>query len=419
MWKKIFNLKFWLPVVVLVLGAGITMALLKNKPTAHKKSNIQRGTLVTVMKADLSNPQIEVRTHGRVQAAQKVVLSARIGGEVIWISPKLSEGSFFKKNELLLSIGIKQSQSRLKAPFNGVVQLKNVDLGQYVNPGTQLATLLGSDHAEVVIDMPMSRLDWLPKQVPTELKLNSTGQSAGGAWSANQYQIPALVSLAGMSTASTWTAMVKRHLLELTPRGMMVQLIAEVKDPFRLIMPEEQNKKEISGNGALKIKKIETFKEEIPDKAEISNIPLFVGAFVDVSIPGRKLENVIKIPAQALRDQDTIWIAAEKLNQDSAPGELELQVRRVQIAHIDQDNVYLSGGVKQGERIIISPIKGAANGLKIRLDGNKNKSGKQFKSESNTKFIRPEGQNKRPESGSQHSWQKSADQNSTSHKESK
>ena len=89
----------------------------------------------------MSNPQIEVRTHGRVKAAQKVVLSARIGGEVIWISPNLSEGSFFKKNDLLLSIGIRQSQSRLKAPFNGVVQMKNVDLGQYVNPGSQLATL--------------------------------------------------------------------------------------------------------------------------------------------------------------------------------------------------------------------------------------------------------------------------------------
>ena len=147
MWKKIFNLKFWLPILVLSLGAGITMALLKNKPTARKKTNFQRGKLVEVIEVEFSNPQIEVRTHGRVKAAQKVVLSARIGGEVIWISPNLSEGSFFKKNDLLLSIGIRQSQSRLKAPFNGVVQMKNVDLGQYVNPGSQLATLLGSDFA--------------------------------------------------------------------------------------------------------------------------------------------------------------------------------------------------------------------------------------------------------------------------------
>ncbi|MDE0792158.1 MAG: HlyD family efflux transporter periplasmic adaptor subunit [SAR324 cluster bacterium] len=358
MWKKIFNLKFWLPVLVLFLGVGITMALLKNKPTARKKSNFQRGTLVTVIEAKLSNPQIEVRTHGRVQAAQKVVLSARIGGEVIWISPNLSEGSFFKKNELLLSIGIRQSQSSLKAPFDGVVQLKNVDLGQYVNPGTQLATLIGSDHAEVVIDLPMSRLEWLPKQLPNELPANSKEKVAKQSTITNQYQLPAEISLAGISSASAWPAVVKRQLLELTPRGMMVQLIAEVKDPFQLKIALEQNDKEILGNGAV-IKKIETFKKEIPEKEEFFKIPLFIGSFVDVKIPGRQLTDVVQIPAKALRDRDTVWVVVNK----------QLQIRNVKIAHIDLDNVYISGGVTIGEKIVISPIKGASKGLKVRIAG--------------------------------------------------
>ena len=358
MWKKIFNLKFWLPVLVLLLGVGITMALLKNKPTARKKSNFQRGTLVTVIEAKLSNPQIEVRTHGRVQAAQKVVLSARIGGEVIWISPNLSEGSFFKKNELLLSIGIRQSQSSLKAPFDGVVQLKNVDLGQYVNPGTQLATLIGSDHAEVVIDLPMSRLEWLSKQLPNELPANSKEKVAKQSTITNQYQLPAEISLAGISSASAWPAVVKRQLLELTPRGMMVQLIAEVKDPFQLKISLEQNNKEISVNGAV-IKKIETFKKDIPEKEEFFKIPLFIGSFVDVKIPGRQLTDVVQIPAKALRDRDTVWVVVNK----------QLQIRNVKIAHIDLDNVYISGGVTIGEKIVISPIKGASKGLKVRIDG--------------------------------------------------
>ena len=361
MWKKIFNLKFWLPILVLSLGAGITMALLKNKPSARKKSNFQRGTLVEVLEAEFSNPQIEVRTHGRVQAAQKVVLSARIGGEVIWISPNLSEGSFFKKNELLLSIGIRQSQSSLKAPFDGVVQLKNVDLGQYVNPGTQLATLIGSDHAEVVIDLPMSRLEWLPKQLPKELPANSTEKVAKQSTITNQYQIPAEISLAGISSASAWPAVVKRQLLELTPRGMMVQLIAEVKDPFQLKISLEQNDKEISKKGAVKIKKVESFKEEIIKVEEFFKIPLFIGSFVDVNIPGRQLADVIQIPAKALRDRDTVWVVVNK----------QLQIRNVKIAHIDLDNVYISGGVNIGEKIVISPIKGASKGLKVRIAGDK------------------------------------------------
>ncbi|HIB93843.1 MAG TPA: HlyD family efflux transporter periplasmic adaptor subunit [Candidatus Lambdaproteobacteria bacterium] len=416
MWKTIFNLKFWIPVLVLGLGTGITMALLKNKPAARKKPNFQRGTLVEVIEATLSNPQIEVRTHGRVRAAQKVVLSARIGGEVIWISQNLSEGRFFKKDEILLSIGIRQSQSRLKAPFNGVVQVKNVDLGQYVNPGTQLATLLGSDNAEVVIDLPMGRMDWLPQRLPTVLPDNATEQGTGLVSGGNQYQIPAAVSLAGMNTASVWPATVKRYLLELTPRGMMVQLIAEVQDPFRLKNTGLIKIKENSVSGVVKINQFETFKEEITEKPKFSNIPLFLGAFVDVSIPGRQLENVVKIPAQALRDRDTIWIASDTLGQDSAAGRIELRVRRVQIAHIDQDNVFLSGGIKPGERIITSPIKGAANGLKIRIAGNTKELGKQVEEGNKRKWKR---QGKRKEGGMNGSWKKRAEQNGAAHKENK
>jgi len=239
--------------------------------------------------------------------------------------------------------------------------MKNVDLGQYVNPGSQLATLLGSDFAEVVIDLPMSRLDWLPKQLSKELPAKSSEKLAGQSKSTNQYQIPAVITLAGINSASAWPAVVKRQLLELTPRGMMVQLIAEVIDPFQLNISPRRNDKGISGNGAFEIKKEGTFKEETPKKADSLNIPLFIGSFVDVKIPGRQLTDVVRIPAKALRDRDTVWVVVNN----------ELQIRNVKIAHIDLDNVYISGGVQIGEKIVTSPIKGASKGLKIRVVGDK------------------------------------------------
>ena len=105
---------------------------------------------------------------------------------------------------------------------------------------------------------------------------------------------------------------------------------------------------------------------EISVNRQVINIPLFLGAFVDVVIPGRQLENVVHIPAQALRDRDTVWIASDG----------EIQIRTVKIAHIDFDDVYLSGGIRIGDKIITSPIKGAANGMKVQLAGMKKKDGK-------------------------------------------
>ena len=94
-------------------------------------------------------------------------------------------------------------------------------------------------------------------------------------------------------------------------------------------------------------------------KEEFFKIPLFIGSFVDVKIPGRQLTDVVQIPAKALRDRDTVWVVVNK----------QLQIRNVKIAHIDLDNVYISGGVTIGEKIVISPIKGASKGLKVRIDG--------------------------------------------------
>ena len=115
-------------------------------------------------------------------------------------------------------------------------------------------------------------------------------------------------------------------------------------------------------------------KLEIPVIRQVTNIPLFLGAFVDVVIPGRQLENVVHIPAKALRDRDTVWIVSEE----------KIQVRNVKIAHVDFDDVYLSGGIRIGEKIITSPVKGAANGMKVQFAGmkrkdGKRKSGKKFK----------------------------------------
>ena len=138
---------------------------------------------------------------------------------------------------------------------------------------------------------------------------------------------------------------------------MMIQLIAEVNDPFLQDNKDRIKARNIAKKKYTSSKNNQNFQSDFNGENSFSEIPLFVGAFVDVHIPGRQLKDVVKIPARALRDRDTVWIAKNH----------ELRIRSVKVAYIDLDNVYLSGGVKRGEKIIISPIKGAANGMKIKF----------------------------------------------------
>jgi len=71
MWKKLISLKFWLPIVLIGIGVGLTLQMIKNKPSARKKQNFKKGKLVEVIEASLSNPKIKIRTHGRVSQPKK------------------------------------------------------------------------------------------------------------------------------------------------------------------------------------------------------------------------------------------------------------------------------------------------------------------------------------------------------------
>ena len=351
MLKKIFNPQFWMPLVILGLGAGLVTYFMANKPEARKRQGRFKGTLVEVTQAVRSNPRIVLETHGSVRAAQRVVVTAQVNGVVNWISPLLEEGSYFQTGELLMTLDPLNNANLdftlIKAPFNGVVQERNVDLGQYVNTGTQLANLIGSDSAEVLTDVPMSRLQWLMDKPEKSDKVEDP----------NKFSLDAEVSMRVGSEHAIWNGRVERHLLELTPKGMMVQLILSVEDPFRLRPSEPgewislDNKEKKAFPAGKKTAERQAFKK----KRVAFPVPLFIGAFVDVKIPGRILESVIELPVRALRDENTVWVVENGL----------LQIRKVEIVHFEGDYFYVSNGLMHGEEVVTSPLKGAADGMKV------------------------------------------------------
>ena len=320
MLRKLFSLKFWLPVLLLAAGGGALYGFMKSRPSAEKFERPFRGVVVKTVAAEVGSPKIRVRTQGEVRAAQRVILSSRRNGQVKWISPKLQEGRFFRKNEVLVKLdpltGNARDRLLVKAPFDGVVQQRSTDIGQHVTASTALATLIGTDRAEVIADLPLSQLPLL--DIPDS---DSDSQQA--------WNLPAKLRLKVGPRETLWFATVQRQLPELTRQGRMVRLVLEVDDPFRLKQPKA------------------------------SAPALLIGSFVEVEIEGRQLEEVLRIPAVGLRDGNTVWLHERR----------ELQIRTVEVAHQDGDTVFLRSGIEADARVIVSPLKGAADGLKVREAG--------------------------------------------------
>jgi len=85
-------------------------------------------------------------------------------------------------------------------------------------------------------------------------------------------------------------------------------------------------------------------------------MPLAPGLFVDASVTGQKLPNVVTIPRAGLRGEDRVFIA----NTDDT-----LSIRTVTVLSSDRARVVIGEGLSEGDAVITSPIRGVTEGKKI------------------------------------------------------
>jgi hypothetical protein len=119
-----------------------------------------------------------------------------------------------------------------------------------------------------------------------------------------------------------------RLLGDLDPAGRMARLLIEIDDPLALRGETE------------------------------SGAPLLLGAYVEVVIEGRELDNVVELPREALHDDDTVHLVGS--------GD-KLVVRQVEVVWRQQDHVLVGKGLAAGDRVIVSPLSAPMEGMKIKI----------------------------------------------------
>jgi RND family efflux transporter MFP subunit len=203
-------------------------------------------------------------------------------------------------------------RTRVRAPFNCRVRSEQVDLGQYLRAGTNVAMLLGTDEAEVAVPLSLSDLRWLIIPRP--------GEDSEGSYA----ELKVVVD--GMDY--TWRGRVVRTLGVLDQQGRMERVVVSVEDPFGLNSP---GKKRL--------------------------FDLAVGTFVEVGIEGKTLEDIYLVPLNALRENSTVWLYRD---------DNTLKIQPVEVLRREQDNALISKGLADSDLVILTYLTGVADGLKLR-----------------------------------------------------
>jgi RND family efflux transporter MFP subunit len=200
-------------------------------------------------------------------------------------------------------------RTRIMAPFNAMVRSKSVDLGSQVTPQDSLAELVGTDTYRIQTSIPMDHLGWI--QIPG---------NAGGSGSKAR-----IIYAQGHECTGT----VSRLMGDLSTEGRMARILVEVEDPLGLKTKDRDR------------------------------VPLLIGEYVRVEIRGRKLDGVYQIPRTALRDNSSVWMVTE--NQT-------LKIRKVRPVWRDADIVLLQDGFTSIERLIVSDLPAAVEGMPVQVD---------------------------------------------------
>jgi RND family efflux transporter MFP subunit len=203
-------------------------------------------------------------------------------------------------------------RTSIRAPFNGIVRSKSVEIGSLVTPQDSLAELVGVDEYWIQISVPVDYLKWI-------IFPNRKGQRG------SQMRV---VHRNGNERSGE----VIKLLGDLETEGRMARILAAVKDPLGLL-----------------------------NTGKIIR-PLLIGEYVRVEVEGSLLSQVFSIPRGALRDNNTIWIVGD----DST-----LDIRPVSTIWRDAQKVFLDQGLNPGDKLIVSDLAAPVVGMKVQVEGAK------------------------------------------------
>ncbi len=206
-------------------------------------------------------------------------------------------------------------KTRISAPFAGRVLRKNVDIGQYVSPGTPMATIYSVDYAEIRLPLPDEELAYV------DLPLSYRGDG-----SQKRQPVVLLRSEFGQRNHS-WTGRIVRTDGTIDPQTRMIHAIAQVADPY--------------GRGP------------DPDRP-----PLAVGMFVEAEIQGRLMKDVVALPRAALRGEDQVLVVDP---------ESKLRFRPVNVVRLERERVLIDSGLQEGELVSLATLTTVVDGMEVQV----------------------------------------------------
>jgi RND family efflux transporter MFP subunit len=367
-----------IPTAIVLLFLSVAATLMATAPVLEPANDTPAPLTVRVRTIETESIELKVHSQGSVVPSTVSQLIPEVSGRVTWTSPSLVAGGYFEAGQELARIDdldYRNAQDRanaalkrataevehakyeygrlrslaerklvsrsalenglrayrvtqaafedaqanseqarenvkrtlLRAPFTGLVRAENIDIGQFASRGQPIATLYANDVVEVrlpiadrqlaFLNLPPLRNGNFPEDMQPTVKLSA---DYGGQ-------------------TREWFGKIVRAEAEIDTSSRMVQLVARV--------------------------------ESAEDSQDLS-----VGLFVTAEIAGLAVENIVRLPRSAIRNNNQVLVVDT---------ENRLRFRDIQSLRLYKDNVLINAGLIPGERVCVSTVQTAIEGMAV------------------------------------------------------
>ena len=281
-------------------------------PSDYEAALLQAEADLSSARARLSDEQ--ARSDQARQDWQRLHGSEREPGELVLRLPQVAgaQAAVQATEAAVLRARRNLERTRIRLPYDGMVRSRQVNLGQFVSPGSILAVTFAVDVAEVRLplsDQDMAFLD-VPRpgrndRPPMPVRLSGTVTGQRGEWQGW------LVRTEGVVEESS----------------RLNFIVVQVEDPYGLLEGERR-------------------------------LPLIMGTFVQAEVQGRSAEGLMVLPRSALREGDSVY----RVDADS-----RLDIRRVQVMRATPDRVYIYNDLAADDQIVTTAISAPIPGMNLRV----------------------------------------------------
>lgn len=209
------------------------------------------------------------------------------------------------------------NKTRIKSPYEGRVLSRDVNIGQYITPGTLLGKVYSTDYVEVRLPMSLSEYEQL------NLPESYSNQKI------DPNKLPEVTFSANFGKKRyTWNGRVSRVSAAMDARTRQISVIARINEPFKK-----------SSSGAPPVK---------------------IGQFLEAEIIGTKLDDVYIIPTSSTRQNREIMLYDEG----------NVRIRPITVLATENDLLVVQAdSIPANAKLIVTPMPSAKEGMTVRLAG--------------------------------------------------